>query len=86
MDDEPELTEWTRTGFGNHADYMFGWRADSLQKAMDANCNLNRDCPNGGIRAQQPAQHDACTKKQQAPEPVDDWLSALPLGEMAIKA
>ncbi|KAF2793792.1 hypothetical protein K505DRAFT_305170 [Melanomma pulvis-pyrius CBS 109.77] len=69
-----------------HGDYVFGWEGDSLQKAMDNNCNLNVDCPKAGLKAQQPAQYNACTKKQQAVEQVDGWLQALPMGEPAIKA
>lgn len=69
-----------------HGDYVFGWEGDSLQKAMDNGCNLNKDCPKAGLTAQPEPQYSACTKKQQAPEEVDGWLKALPLGEMAIKA
>jgi len=69
-----------------HGDYVFGWEADSLQKAMDNNCNLNTACPKAGLTVQQPAQYGACKKKQQAPEQVDGWLKSLPLGDMAIKA
>ena len=58
-------------GYGTHADYVFGWKGDSLQKAMDSGCNLNRDCPAAGLHAQQPAQYNACMKQQQAPEEVD---------------
>jgi hypothetical protein len=69
-----------------HGDYVFGWKGDTLQKAMDNRCDLNRDCPAAGLHAQQPAQYNACKKAQQAPEPVDGWLQALPLGSPAIKA
>ncbi|KAK1779350.1 hypothetical protein QBC45DRAFT_477735 [Copromyces sp. CBS 386.78] len=73
-------------GAAAHGDYVFGWKGDSLQKAMDKGCNLNKDCPSAGLTAQTPAQYNACTIKQQAPEPVDGWLKAMPMGEMAIKA
>ncbi|KAK4096586.1 hypothetical protein N658DRAFT_435763 [Parathielavia hyrcaniae] len=73
-------------GSAAHGDYVFGWEGDSLQRAMDSGCNLNRDCPAAGLTSQPPERYNACKIKQQAPEPVDGWLKAMPMGEMAIKA
>ncbi|XP_014557563.1 hypothetical protein COCVIDRAFT_96798 [Bipolaris victoriae FI3] len=73
-------------GSAAHGDYVFGWEGDSLQKAMDNGCNLNNACPKAGLTTQQPAQYNACKKKQQAPEQVDGWLKSLPLGDMPMGA
>jgi hypothetical protein len=73
-------------GSAAHGDYLFGWEGDTLQKAMDNQCNLNTDCAKAGITAQPESAYSACTVKQQAPEAVDGWLKALSMGEMAIKA
>ncbi|KAF2185581.1 hypothetical protein K469DRAFT_726694 [Zopfia rhizophila CBS 207.26] len=50
------------TGFGHHADYVFGWKGDSLQKAMDARCNFN--CPQ--LKSQSQAAANRCSKQQTA--------------------
>jgi len=73
-------------GSAAHGDYLFGWEGDSLQKAMDNGCNLNQACPKAGLTTQQPAQYNACKKKQQAVEDVDGWLKEMPMGSKAIKA
>jgi hypothetical protein len=59
------------SGSAAHGDYLFGWKDDTLQKAMDNNCNLNADCSKAGIHKQADATYSACTKKQQAPEDTD---------------
>jgi hypothetical protein len=59
------------SGSAAHGDYVFGWKGNTLQLAMDNGCNLNTDCKKAGITAQTPAQYNACTKKPMSPEPVD---------------
>jgi len=66
------------SGSAAHGDYVFGWEGDSLQKAMDKSCNLNKDCPAAGLTAQTADKYNACTIKQQAPEPVDGCKSFPP--------
>lgn len=58
-------------GYGTHADYVFGWKGDSLQKAMDSNCMFNA-CENGRpLKSQSVAQMNACTVKSQVVEDID---------------
>lgn len=70
-------------GYGTHADYVFGWKGDSLQKAMDSNCNFDA-CGNGNpLKSQGVQQMNACTVKDLVGEPTgDQWLTHLP-GAMA---
>jgi hypothetical protein len=58
-------------GSAAHGDYIFGWKDNTLQLAMDNSCNLNKDCAKAGITAQTTDKYEACTKAQQAPEAVD---------------
>lgn len=57
----------TRTGYGTHGDYMFGWKDDSLQRAMDTACYVN--CPT--LKTQEVADMNACTIKSQVDEDFD---------------
>lgn len=54
------------TGYGGHADYVFGWKGDSLQSAMDARCNLN-DCSE--LTTQSYTAANSCLKDKTVVEP-----------------
>ncbi|KAK0625467.1 hypothetical protein B0T17DRAFT_617556 [Bombardia bombarda] len=66
------------TGFGNHGDYVFGWKDNALQKAMDSNC---ADCPQ--LKSQTISTGNKCTRKEQVTESFDGWLEKMPGGVMA---
>ncbi|KAF2473423.1 uncharacterized protein BDR25DRAFT_218985 [Lindgomyces ingoldianus] len=57
------------TGYGAHGDYLFGWKDDALQRAMDGlgtKCH-SEDCT-GALKIQSGKDAIACTKAQQAKE------------------
>ncbi|KAL2173781.1 uncharacterized protein P884DRAFT_303211 [Thermothelomyces heterothallicus CBS 202.75] len=64
------------TGYGIHGDYVFGWKGDALQRAMDNKCAGDRCAP---LQRQSDADAIACTKPQSAKEAIgDDWLPTIP--------
>jgi hypothetical protein len=62
------------TGYGWHGDYMFGWKGDALQRAMDQFCGT--DCP--VLEKQSVEKANECSKPAVVDEPIDGWLEALP--------
>ncbi|PKS07414.1 hypothetical protein jhhlp_006017 [Lomentospora prolificans] len=65
-------------GYGTHADYLFGWKGDSLQRAMDSNCMFNA-CENGRpLLSQGPNEMNKCTIPQLVNENIDGWLTEMP--------
>ncbi|KAK8036280.1 hypothetical protein PG993_008894 [Apiospora rasikravindrae] len=71
------------TGYGAHGDYLFGWKDDALQRAMDG---LGKTCGSEYcdkvLKIQDGKDAIGCTKAQQAKEDVGSggWLTELPGG------
>ncbi|KAK3302649.1 uncharacterized protein B0T15DRAFT_562604 [Chaetomium strumarium] len=64
------------TGYGTHGDYVFGWKGDALQRAMDANCDVY--CPT--LKEQGISAGNQCRVDRHVSENIDGWLSSLPGG------
>ncbi|KAK4162425.1 hypothetical protein QBC43DRAFT_321910 [Cladorrhinum sp. PSN259] len=63
-----------KTGFGNHGDYVFGWKDNALQKAMDSNC----DRCQGQLKSQTLGDGNKCSKGRAVREEIDGWLNSIP--------
>jgi hypothetical protein len=61
------------TGYGWHGDYLFGWKDDLLQKALDARCTGDT-C--SALKTQTAAVANACMKSQQAQENTEGCKSS----------
>jgi hypothetical protein len=55
------------TGFGSHGDYVFGWKGDALQRAMDSSCYVN--CPT--LKTQSISEMNKCSLGATVNEKVD---------------
>lgn len=66
------------TGVGLHGDYLFGWKGDALQRAMDATSLLS----DGALKQQSVADCNKCSVKATVNEKIDGWLDKLPGRQM----
>ncbi|KAF2839218.1 hypothetical protein M501DRAFT_1016296 [Patellaria atrata CBS 101060] len=65
-------------GYGTHADYVFGWKDNTLQQAMDSGCMFQNCENNRPLRSQSVAQMNACSVKSFVNEDIEGWLPHLP--------
>jgi len=59
------------TGYSQHADYVFGWKGDALQRAMNAGCGVS--CPT--LKTQSMAKANNCQQKKRLTENYDGCKS-----------
>ncbi|KAI1852598.1 hypothetical protein JX265_003080 [Neoarthrinium moseri] len=64
------------TGYGQHADYVFGWKGDSLQKAMDTSNCMGAKC--GTLKTQAIDAGKKCSVNRVVQEDHDGWIKELP--------
>lgn len=65
----PFMWSFEGNAFGTHADYMFGWKGDALQRAMDKSECFYDGC--GSIKKQEMSTANKCTVKDFVGEPTD---------------
>lgn len=59
-------------GYTTHGDYVFGWKGDALQKAMNSSCFFD-DCGNGNpLLSQNASEANKCIVKPTVIEPLGD--------------
>jgi hypothetical protein len=59
------------TGYANHADYVFGWKDDSLQKVLDYPCHFATNCSESGAKMQSIEAMNKCTQERRVDEDID---------------
>ncbi|KAI1660576.1 hypothetical protein F4813DRAFT_350352 [Daldinia decipiens] len=70
------LSTGDNTGYGQHADYVFGWKGNALQKAMDTSGCMGARCADLKTQAIDAARQ--CSVKKVVSEDEDGWLTELP--------
>jgi len=80
---QPFVWSFMGNGYGTHADYMFGWKGDALQRAMNDSCMFHA-CGSPGaqgvLKTQTVEEMNKCEVKSTVVEDVgmDGWLKELP--------
>ncbi|KAI1765792.1 hypothetical protein GGR53DRAFT_529347 [Hypoxylon sp. FL1150] len=69
------LSTGDNTGYGQHADYVFGWKGEALQKLMDGAC-FGDSCE--GVLKQDFSEANKCSVPNTVDEITEGWLDQLP--------
>ncbi|KAI1084877.1 hypothetical protein F5B20DRAFT_523567 [Whalleya microplaca] len=70
------LSTGDNTGLGQHGDYVFGWKGDALQKAMDTSGCMGAKCSTLQTQAIDSARQ--CSVNKVVDEDEDGWIAELP--------
>ncbi|PVH79026.1 hypothetical protein DL98DRAFT_549841 [Cadophora sp. DSE1049] len=70
------LSTGDNTGYSQHGDYVFGWKGDSLQRAMDGGPCTGASC--AGLKEMAKGAEKACKVPRLYPENADGWIDKLP--------
>ncbi|CAJ2511894.1 Uu.00g075190.m01.CDS01 [Anthostomella pinea] len=76
------LSYGDNTGYGQHGDYVFGWKDDALQKAMDTSGCMGATCST--LKNQVIADAKQCSVKTVVQEDHEGWLTELPGADTAM--
>ncbi|OAG01934.1 uncharacterized protein CC84DRAFT_1251890 [Paraphaeosphaeria sporulosa] len=78
---QPFVWSFMGNGYGTHADYLFGWKGDSLQRAINDTCMFH-GCGSPGVqgvlKTQTVEEMNKCEARTAVEEDVDGWLDELP--------
>jgi hypothetical protein len=70
------------TGYATHADYVFGWKGDALQKILDTPCIFN--CTESGDTLQSIDSMNKCSQKPIVNEDIDGCKCQIPFTASAL--